>query len=258
MILHARSTKLTTSSNAFFVTVRPLARGEIHLWRARVTDAQVEACRPLLSAEERTRAARFRFARDQRMATVSRGLRRRLLAEYIGVVPEALRFDVGPQGKPRLAGASDVEFNVSHSGDLVVFAFSRSGAVGVDVEKIDATRDLLGMARVSFSAFEQRELERLEIPRRCEAFHRAWAQKEAFIKWIGMGVQYPLTAFDVSVDPEKPVELLAVRHDAPGVTPNTSPDTRQCVLSRIAVGGEFAGALATDGHPDSMHLFDAL
>ena len=50
-----------------------------------------------------------------------------------GTRPNALELDYGPRGKPRLAGTfaeSDLRFNVSHCGDLAIYAFScgrRSG-----------------------------------------------------------------------------------------------------------------------------------
>ena len=55
---------------------------------------------------------------------------------YLGLDPRALEFSRGEHGKPMLAtpGTGPLQFNLSHSGDLALYAVSDAGAVGIDVE----------------------------------------------------------------------------------------------------------------------------
>jgi 4'-phosphopantetheinyl transferase len=226
-----------------------LGEAEIDLWIQRESDPLALACETLLSVDERSRVERLLVPAARRTTTISLGLRRRVLSAYTGIAASDQRFEVGEFGKPRLAdrgglAGGDIEFNVSHSGDVVVIAVAR-GPVGVDVERVDTSRDLLGMAATSFSPFEQRELARVAEAHRSEAFHRTWVQKEAFIKWCGLGLHYPLRAFDVAVDPVLPYGLVCTREPVPGVS--------QCVITSfdaIAAGilpECYVGALATLG-----------
>jgi 4'-phosphopantetheinyl transferase len=226
--------------------------GEVHVWFAEVSDALVERSAQVLDAEERTRAARFRAPHDRRMATLSRGTRRLVLSEYVAQRPGDLEFVAGPYGKPALRSEHAIAFNVSHAGDLVIIAVTRRGPVGVDVERVDATRDLQGMALVSFSNAEQRALAAVAMPQRSAAFHRTWAQKEAFIKWLGLGLQCPLDGFDVRVDPGYPAALVATRIASSGEMEGV-PD--QCVLSDLVVPEGYAGALATRGVPSAICVY---
>lgn len=89
---------------------------------------------------------------------------RQVLATYLETTPEALEFEAGERGKPRLRDAGDVEFNLSHSGELVVVAVTRGRAIGVDVERIDPEHD------------------------RTAAFYEEWVRREATLKCLGVGV----------------------------------------------------------------------
>src|SRR5690349_20188145 len=58
---------------------------------------------------------------------------RQLLASYAGRDPDGIRFQRGANGKPSLAGG-ELEFNLSHSGSLLLLALSRKQPLGVDLE----------------------------------------------------------------------------------------------------------------------------
>ena len=183
-------------------------------WLARGDDALRELA-ALLSAEERERAGRFRFERDQRRYVAGRALLRRLLAWYLDEDPASLRFVVGGHGKPALAdrGERTIDFNVAHADDLVLFAVTRVGPVGVDVERVHAMPDLDQVAAVSFSARERAELATVQPASRTDAFFRCWTRKEAYIKAIGDGLSHPLDRFDVSLAARAGSHLLALDGD---------------------------------------------
>jgi len=153
-----------------------------------------EAC---LTDAERERAHRFRFDDDTRRAIVSRGALREMLAERVSGEIDIVASD---QGKPRLARGG-VEFNVSHSGELVMIAIAR-GPVGVDVERVRPLGDeALSLARRHFSPEECCRVE--EAPDKDEAFFEIWTAKEAVVKAMGGGLAGDLRAFTVPVEADE-------------------------------------------------------
>jgi 4'-phosphopantetheinyl transferase len=90
-------------------------------------------------------------------------------------------------GKPFISGGP--EFNISHSGDIVVLAVIQSGAVGVDIEKI---RD------VNIEDFSRYLPEVANLHEKYDACHvnnfffDCWTQKEAVLKGYGKGLLTPL------------------------------------------------------------------
>ena len=168
----------------------PLAANDVNVWRVQLdsqTDQTVEWLESLLSPDELDRAERFYFARDRRRYVTGRGILRVILGRYLGRLPGELEFVYGRNGKPRLIGR-EIHFNVAHSEELALLAFTRVGEVGVDVERI---RDLPDCDEVAQSAFSMRELAKLKAhppERRQSEFFHAWARQEAVLKALGTGL----------------------------------------------------------------------
>jgi len=192
----------------------PPGPAAVHLWSAHLpwSPSRIDALASTLDEAERVQRGRFFFARDADVFVVSRGMRKSLLAAYLGTSPAALRFDANEFGKPALASesqnADDLRFNVSHSGTVVVMAVTRGREVGVDVERIRSLGDLPLVAARSFSSSECARVLRRAGDARVAAFFACWSRKEAVIKAIGVGLSFPLGSFDVEVDPDSPAALL--------------------------------------------------
>ena len=167
----------------------------------------------LLSRDEQERARKFRYAEHRQRYIVARASLRRLLAERLRIAPRAVEFVETKYGKPRLApvhGSADMEFNLSHSGNLALYAFTRGRAVGVDVELIREMPDADDLAERFFSVTETALLRALPLDRRSLAFLACWTRKEAFIKALGLGLSCPLDAFDVTIDPDAPARITRI------------------------------------------------
>src|SRR5271154_7601671 len=113
-----------------------LSPGEIHVWRARVDCSKSALSRyaASLAVDEKARAERFFFERDRNRFIAARGILRGLLGGYLRCGPADLAFAYRAKGKPFLARPpSDppIEFNIAHSRDLVLLAFSAGLALGV-------------------------------------------------------------------------------------------------------------------------------
>lgn len=169
-----------------------------------------------LSAEELDRANRYHFEKDRRCFIIAHGMLRKLVAMYTNIQPQSVNFCYNPYGKPQLnIDNSDkkLNFNLSHSGDMVVFAFTQDIEVGVDVEQVREDIEFLELASHIFSDIENNKLLVLPHIRKCDAFFRCWTRKEAYIKAHGMGLSMPLKGFDVKLDGAEQPILLASRHD---------------------------------------------
>jgi len=189
-----------------------LPSGEVHVWRA-----SLECERPVLRrlettlcATETARAARFHFPRDRNYFVAARGILRALLGAYLSKTPDNLRFNYGPQDKPSLE-IQDLDcplnFNLSHSHGLAVYAFALGREVGVDVELIRPEFTGEDIAERYFSSRELTELRALSQDLRAEGFFNCWTRKEAYVKARGEGLQIPLKDFDVSLAPDEPPVL---------------------------------------------------
>jgi medium-chain acyl-[acyl-carrier-protein] hydrolase len=224
-----------------------LGADEVHVWRVPL-DCGPDAVARLLESladDERERADRFHFDKDRRHFIAGRGCLRAVLGRYLGEAPGRLSFTYNFYGKPTLASATDLRFNLTHSHGLALVAVTRGREVGVDVEYV--RRDLAGelLAERFFSPREAAALRALPEPQRREAFFRCWTRKEAYIKARGAGLSLPLDRFDVTLRPDEPAMLLAT-HDEPD-------EARRWTLRALTPGEGYVGALAAEG--DSWRLW---
>jgi len=174
---------------------------------------EVDAARRLLSADERQRADRFVFERDRVSFTLARAELRRLLGTRLDTRAEHVEFDYGPRGKPELAHRfkqSNLRFNLSHSDEVAVYAICTGREVGADVEAIREISDRDDLVAHCFSEREIQMYQDLEEGQKTAGFYRCWTRKEAFVKALGDGLQYPLTNFDVTLWPDDAANFLRI------------------------------------------------
>lgn len=174
-----------------------LAPGDLHLWRIPTGEdgARADADLALLGERQQARAQRMtqRVARDRYVRSQA-GLRR-VLALYLGLAPERLRFGYGAAGKPALPGELGwLEFNLTNTGDLALVGISRGMALGVDCEWVRPRRDLDAVARRMFAPEVVQALADTPEPERLAAFYRAWTAREADAKCDGRGLFRPRAA----------------------------------------------------------------
>lgn len=163
-----------------------------------------------LTEAERARAGRYRFEADRRRSIVSRGALRELLSRYTG---NGIEIVEESGARPHLR-SREVEFNVSHSGQLIAIAIARS-ATGLDIERVRPLGD--DALRISRDYFSAQEIARLAAaPDRDEEFFAVWTAKEAVVKAAGEGLSANLQSFTVPVlsddfQPVAGVEQWSVR-----------------------------------------------
>lgn len=175
---------------------------EVHVWTFRA-DLSGDACGKLyalLSRDEKAKADRFKFAIHRTRSIAARAALRLLAAQYVGIPAPELRFTYSSHGKPSLDGlppANDVAFNLSHSGDYGVVAFTRRRGIGIDLEHVRERHKHARLAERYFSPRENVWLRTLPPQESLRAFYRLWVVKEAWLKATGKGLSVPLREVEV-------------------------------------------------------------
>jgi 4'-phosphopantetheinyl transferase len=170
---------------------------------------------------------------------VARGILRILIARYIGTRAGSIRFEYSAKGKPSLAKPRVDNFscNLSHSGDLALYAFVLGVPIGVDVEIIRPVEHMDAIAKRFFSPLEVDLLQQVSPCDRLEAFYNCWTRKEAYVKAEGLGLWIPLDSFTVSVAPSEPARLIQLK--------SRSSDTPWWSIHHLRPATNAIGAVAT-------------
>ncbi|MFN7945824.1 MAG: 4'-phosphopantetheinyl transferase superfamily protein [Blastocatellia bacterium] len=222
-----------------------LAPDEVHVWRAplELPAEQLEKLWLTLAPDEQQRAGRFHFERDRHHFIAAHGMLRVLLGRYLRLSPQELNFITGPWGKPALrpdCRPLPLHFNLSHSHQLALYAFTLHRETGVDVEFIKPDFASLEIARSFFSPREVAQLGSLPVAEQTQAFFNCWTRKEAYIKARGEGLSLPLDQFDVSLLPGEPARLLRMLSD--------ERETMRWRMEALQPGPGYAGAVMVEGH----------
>jgi 4'-phosphopantetheinyl transferase len=221
-----------------------VADHEVHVWRVglELPSSRVQQLRGILTDDELDRANHFSFEIDRQRFIAARGTLRSILSRYITIYPGHLRFYYNQYGKPFLAPEFSsylLNFNLSHSGSMALYAITWNMKIGVDVERIRFDFEYEEIAQRFFSVNDTAVLRTKPTEKKLEAFHNCWTRKEAYIKAHGKGLSLPLDSFDVSFAPWESPLLLNTKDEPQERSPWTLLDLKP--------GPGLMGALAVKG-----------
>lgn len=189
--------------------------GRVDVWRVHLDSPMKTESEPsLLSSDEMARASRFHFERDRNHFTRCRSALRSLLAGYLEIPADEIRFEYLRSGKPQLAAEQNpraLQFNLSHSASMALIAVGSEHRLGVDIEKIRSDVDTSSLAERFFSLRERAGLEALPDHLRVPGFFACWTRKESFLKATGDGLSFPLADFSVTTHPDLDPALEEIR-----------------------------------------------
>jgi len=227
-----------------------LSENEIHIWRAdlELDEYFQSSFLKLLSPDEKNRAEKFRFAKDSRNFIAARGMLRSFIGKYLEINPAEISFQYSNFGKPGIANNNSLQFNISHSQNIALFAFARTFNIGIDVEFVNPNIEAKDIATNFFSTNEIRNLLALPAEQQTLGFFNCWTRKEAFIKAVGEGLSFPLDKFEVSLEPDKPAKLLATHWEPEAVS--------KWSLYSMLPATDFVGCLAIEGLPEEVKFWN--
>ena len=167
---------------------------DVHIWKIPAVDKGFS----LLTSSEREIAGRFRFDGDRNRFAAGRHALRLLISKYLSVNPEQISIIAQKGQKPFIDFPScDIHFNISHSGDLILIAFSKR-ELGIDIEQRNPDFDFYDMLGEHFNTAEK-----LFISGRgdqVKSFYHLWTRKEALAKALGRGLRENLIVFNTLED----------------------------------------------------------
>lgn len=222
-----------------------LSPDQVHVWCAslRASEPCTHDLYSTLAQDEVVRAARYHFAEDRARFIVARGLLRCILGRYLDTPPDRLRFRYGSHGKPVLTGeegGNGLQFNASHSRDLVLYAMAWDRQIGVDLEQIQPIPCVGQIVEQHFASSERAAFRALPTKEQREAFYRCWTRKEAFVKARGLGFALLPDRFEVTLAPGVPAKLLKVS--------GNPKEASRWALHDLDPASGYVGALAVEGH----------
>lgn len=118
---------------------------------------------------------------------------REIVDKYLCIQPDKLIIRKDKYGKPFLVNFSNIHYNISHTKGLIVCAIS-DDLIGIDVERIRNFNK-----RIPQRFFTKTEYDYIFYKEKDEnrRFFEVWTRKEAYVKWLGKGMEIPFDSFDV-------------------------------------------------------------
>jgi len=207
-----------------------LAPDVVDVWTAPldVGATEMDELMHRLSPSEQKRVTGVLEERAARQYVVSRAMQRQLLAAYAGGSPADIQFGIVAMGKPTLSKPNHIglQFNTTHSGNLVIIAVTAKREVGVDVEVVRHVPRALQVSKRCFSEDEHRTLSALPPEELDRAFLSIWVRREGTAKARGDGVWRGLASYKNGANEAK---------------------AREYTVRSLDLGSEFVGVVVARG-----------
>jgi len=190
---------LQPCSFSLALATAPLPIPHVRVWQVNIDLRTPPRFTPncVLSKDEIARGQSFKRVADANRSLATRTALRLLLSASMNLHPRVIRLTQDTHGKLALADAQGVDFNVSHSGSEALIAISTNGPVGIDIEERRMDFNWVTVASHLLTTCEFRYINTLPSALACNVFYDIWVAKEAFLKTLGFGITYPLTALSV-------------------------------------------------------------
>ncbi len=140
----------------------------------------------------KNKISKYKRWQDQQASVLGRLLLIRGVADFYDTQINGSDILINENGKPYLKD-NDIEFNISHSGELVICTLQKARPVGIDIEQMKEIQ-------IEDFFYQMTENESTNIKSSTDqkrAFYNYWTQKEAVLKANGKGLSVPLKSFEI-------------------------------------------------------------
>lgn len=182
-----------------------------------------------LVPQERKEKINCLALRDDKKRSLAAGVLLSFAQRNSGFDPDKTEYKIGKNGKPFIKGAEKFHFNLSHSGDYAVIAFSQDGDVGVDIEKIRDTN--FNIAKRFFHSDEYESINASAEEEKTELFFRYWTLKESYLKATGTGFFRPINSFKILIDESNDISVKTADGEDEGYSFFEIPEIKGYALS---------------------------
>jgi 4'-phosphopantetheinyl transferase len=191
-----------------------LDNDRVHLWRVnlQVAPEQITKFTEILSEDEKLRANSFKFVEHKNRFIVARGYLREIISYYLQISSQEIVFQYSDRGKPIIKNSqnSNLQFNVSHSQDLALYAFTQNHLIGVDLEYLRNNVECAKIAQRFFTSTESQLINSLPQDKQPQTFFHFWTIKEAYLKATGEGLVGGLDTVEITIDSSDEVIIKAI------------------------------------------------
>ena len=151
-----------------------------------------------LSIQEKNKSKNFINSYLSQQYIISHGLLRYLLAYYTRDNPQNIEYSFNQFDKPFLKNSnSNIQFNMSHSKDYVVYIIALDCQVGIDIEWKSKNIDVQELSDLVLTKEEKIIFNKLRSEEKLNTFYEVWTKKEAILKANGYGLSYPMKLINV-------------------------------------------------------------
>ena len=173
-----------------------LSKDNIHIWKIQLDKMQdhIDSAFKLLSEDEKERSHKYRIENKRKSYILTRATLKLLLQYYMQDKPYTIYKN--HYGKAYIK-QSQLYFNISHTKDMSLIAFSKGDEIGIDLESIDCDSSIIDISARYFTKMEHQWMQSIPKAKKMEGFLYCWVRKEAYIKAIGLGLSLPIDSFEV-------------------------------------------------------------
>lgn len=171
-------------------TLKLPSLGEVHLWFApENTEKLANVGHRTLSLDELKRLNAYKLPKAKTRFLIGHALIRLVISEYLNVLPQKLRFDINPNGRPTLASPfiEGLDFSLSHDGECIALAVSCGATIGLDIADIQRADAALRISEHFFADVEKQEIRNTGDDADITAL-KFWTVKESIVKVVGASI----------------------------------------------------------------------
>ncbi|XP_050420797.1 L-aminoadipate-semialdehyde dehydrogenase-phosphopantetheinyl transferase [Adelges cooleyi] len=146
-----------------------------------------------IQPEEKERIGRFVFKRDAKSSIIGQLMIMKYLSQVTHIPWSKIKIKRDQNNKPVIDGF-DLNFNVSHDENLVVFAGEQNNTVGIDImrNRYKGGKSVNEFFRIMHRNFNSKEWQVINKgcteEQKINAFYRFWCLKESYVKATGTGL----------------------------------------------------------------------
>lgn len=142
-----------------------------------------------LTTQEKQRFNSIIIPKIKQKFIIHRSLLRLQLSNIIKISPTEITIHNTQYGKPFLNNNNlGISFNLSHSENYAIYAFSLNNEVGIDIEEPRPHMNIFETASLVLAPCEIAQLKNLAPHEQGAAFLKLWTTKEAISKAMGQGL----------------------------------------------------------------------
>lgn len=157
-----------------------------------------------LSSYRINKASRCRFEQDKALSFGAGVLLYRALAAY-GIDEKECEYGILDRGRPYIANHTELDFNISHSGEIAVLAINQKEpedvcgncrdnqdfSVGVDIQRLTAYNDKIAKRLFRKEDYEMlADLQERDRNKADRCFTEIWTKRESVSKLFGSGILF--------------------------------------------------------------------